>query len=326
MRSAMNVLAVLGLLLVLHARPAAAAPDSPDGEPPAPTTVEPSPPPREIPARRVSISHLVVATYNALGAEYQLKPGLQYRLNKSDDLLLHDTFTFAGAFIRLSPVYATAGPLVEWQPLAIINLRARAEALGYFKSLGVLQSWRSPYDDHSDTAQSLRNAAGENYSTYGLHATVEPTLQAQVGPIAVQNHFSLDYWNMRLHSGDTVWYDAGPDHAIPGNGFTLLEEASLVYLRGPLTAGLNFRYAAPLFTEANFRPGEDPHGLNESNSRLGAIFAYTFFNRGYTPFDQPTVFVLVQWWLHHHYRTGQDVSGVIPFVAVGFSFQQDFIF
>ena len=56
------------------------------------------------------------------------------------------------------------------------------------------------------------------------------------------------------------------------------------------------------------------------------LFAYTFFDDGYTSFNKPTVFVLLQWWLKHPYRTGVDVAQAIPFFAVGFSFNQDFVF
>lgn len=329
MRRTPKVRAVVGLCLLLTAGAALAEPSSGDpastSKPPTPLDVEPATP-DEIPARRLTISHFGVGTLNPLGLEWDIKGGMQYRLFKSDDILLHDTFTFLGGQLRVNPVYSALGVVVESQPLAVINLRAKAEAIGFYGILGVLQSWQSPYANFSDTAQNARTAAGDYYATYGFHAAIEPTLQAAVGPIAVQNRFALEYWNMRLRSGDTVWYDAGPDHMLPGKGLTLQDELSLVYLSKTLTAGLDFRYAAPLFTAAQFQPNEDPKGVDQSNMRLGVIAAYTFFDNGYTAFNKPTVFALVQWWLKHPYRTGQDVSQLIPFFAVGFTFQQDFVF
>jgi hypothetical protein len=218
------------------------------------------------------------------------------------------------------------GPLVEWQPIAVFNLKALVDAYGFFGTAGMLQSFRSPLDEYSDALRGTRSTAGENYSTTGWHAMLQPTLQARVGPVAVQNVFTVDYFNMRLRSGDTLWYDAGPDTLLPGRGFSLTEEVNLVYLAGPLTVGGTFRYLLPLYSPESFRPGEDAHAVDNSNMRLGLLAAYTFFEGGYSSFNHPTVFVTANWHLRHRYRTGVETSRAIPFVGVGFSAQQDFAF
>ena len=61
-----------------------------------------------------------------------------------------------------------------------------------------------------------------------------------------------------------------------------------------------------------------------STHRLGPLFAWQFHDRGPgSRFDQPTLFVLSQWWLQHAYRTGAEQPQGLPLIAVGFAFRGD---
>ena len=42
-------------------------------------------------------------------------------------------------------------------------------------------------------------------------------------------------------------------------------------------------------------------------------------------FNNPTVFVLIQWWAKHRFRTGADTSGALPLMGVGFQKTGDFL-
>ena len=69
--------------------------------------------------------------------------------------------------------------------------------------------------------------------------------------------------------------------------------------------------------------------------RMGPVISYTFFDRGFTRFNKPTLLLITNFYLDHRYRTGQATSQVvpavfanssaIPYVVLGFSFQSDFI-
>jgi hypothetical protein len=279
-----------------------------------------------MPARRLNIDHFVGAGYNPMVAEYRTRYNYTLRQGQSEELLWRDTFLSLGGQVRLNPAYTAVGPLVQWQPIAVFNLRALVDAYGFFGTVGLLQSFRSPLDDYSDVLQRTRAAAGENYRTTGWHAMLQPTLQAQLGPVAVQSIFTIDYFDIRLRGGDTLWFDAGPDTLQPGRGWVLTEEVNLVYLAGPWAVGGNFRYVLPLYTQEHFRPGEDRRAVDNSAMRAGLLVAYTFFDGGYSVFNHPAVFATATWHLRHRYRTGAETDQAIPFIALGFAFQQDFIF
>ncbi|REG24964.1 hypothetical protein ATI61_11327 [Archangium gephyra] len=285
-----------------------------------------APPLSGMPARRLNLDHFVGGGVNPTVAEYKVRISDTRRLGQSEELLWRDTFLGLGGQVRLNPCYAAVGPMVNWQPIAVFNLKALVDAYGFFGTAGMLQSFRSPLDEYSDAVQRANTASQQTYGTLGWHAMLQPTLQAQVGPIALQNVVTLDYFNMRLRGDDTLWYDAGPDTLLPGRGLMLTEEVNLVYFAGPLTLGATFRYLLPFYDEENFRPGEDVKAANNANMRLGALVAYTFKDGGYSSFNHPTAFLTATWHVRHRYRAGQETSQAIPFVGLGFAFQQDFVF
>lgn len=61
-----------------------------------------------------------------------------------------------------------------------------------------------------------------------------------------------------------------------------------------------------------------------AHHRLGPLFAWQFAQE--PPgrrFNQPTLFVLAQWWLQHPYRTGEEQSAALPLIGLGFAFNGD---
>jgi hypothetical protein len=142
--------------------------------------------------------------------------------------------------------------------------------------------------------------------------------------MVVQSMTTLDYQAMRLKNGDSVWYEAGPDALLPNRGWTLTEELRLTYLAGPLTVSTLWRYFLPLYSPEHFLGEQAPVALN-SNMRLGLLVAYTFSGDDAPHFQRPSVFVSALGHLRHRYRVGQQVPQGLPFMVLGFTFQQDFI-
>jgi hypothetical protein len=59
--------------------------------------------------------------------------------------------------------------------------------------------------------------------------------------------------------------------------------------------------------------------------RAGPLVCWTFFNRAGAGFNSPTVFALVQWWVHHRHRTGAQVSQALPLPGVGIQLSGDLL-
>ena len=55
--------------------------------------------------------------------------------------------------------------------------------------------------------------------------------------------------------------------------------------------------------------------------RTGPLFAWRFGKGGDTDrFNNPTLLVILNWWVKHRWRTGQDVTQALPYIVVGFKF------
>jgi hypothetical protein len=142
-----------------------------------------------------------------------------------------------------------------------------------------------------------------------------------------------------LHDGDRSFYDATLDTLVPARGWVLTNDLDAVYQhpdpRYRFTVGLRYTVVKPLYTKNDFRPGEDRGLEDNEHQRLGPVFAYTFFDRGYVHFNKPTLFLIVNWYLDARYREGQAKSAIVPGVFVpsagvpygvlGFSFQCDLL-
>jgi len=111
------------------------------------------------------------------------------------------------------------------------------------------------------------------------------------------------------------------DVLAPETGWLHTTDTDLLYVNGgPFTVGIRHTWLAVQYQEENFLNGESTDTENTPLHRLGPLFAYKFNNRSMTRFNQPTVFVLANWWLQHRYRTGQEISQALPYVVIGFTF------
>lgn len=291
-----------------------------DPEPVPSATPEPRFPTLRLPPRhRLLVNNVVVARYNPVGLENQLRAGWQRRLFVSESALSRENFFFLGTTPKLNPAYFRAGPTVELQPLSILNLRAGAEYVRYFGAFGFLQSFPTPSVDYSDTKLTeYEEDFDAAYATSGRHAFFEPTFQIKVGSIVVRNKFAVEYWEMDLRDGDSVFYDATLDTLLPETGLNTTNDFDVLYqTKFGLTTGIRHSFVRPIYRADDF--------VGNRHHRLGVLAAYTFHDRGYTRFNKPTVLLISSWYLSHRWRTGEDVSRAVPYVVLGFAFQTDLL-
>lgn len=306
----------------------------------------------QAPEHRLVLSNILILRLNPVGMANQIRFGYQRRLfdaTQRKSRLFLDTFLFLGISPRINPTSINLGPSIEIQPLSVFNLRVAGEFTSFFSTLGLLQSFPSPRDVYGD--RLLRDCAStdpdvlrdrcssatepRNYRTSGFHLMIEPLVQAKIGPIAVRNKLALEYWYMKVRDGDRVFYDIILDTLAPRNGWVMANDLDVLFIsRFGLTLGARYSVVRPLYRDTDFRPGEEAVHDN-GHQRLGPLLTFTFFDRGFTGFNKPTLLLIASWYLDHRYRTGQAPAGVLPglfvqspgmpYILLGFSFQSSFI-
>jgi len=276
-----------------------------------------------IPSERVVANNLTIFRWNPIGLENGLRLGYARKLYQADDSrALRDNFAWLGTFLRVHPAGARAAAVVELQPLSLVNLRASAEYFYYYGNFMFVQSRDSAAAELSDGAMK-RNRDGPlgNYSSGGVHLTFEPLIQFKVGRVAVRSRALFGWFDMALQRGDRVWYEATLDTAVPKRGWVFANDLDVLWQEphgeGTVNVGARYSWVAPQYN------GEPGAAADNSHHRIGAIAAWTLWDRGYTSFNKPTVLAITSWYLQHRWRTGQDVSRLVPYFVIGFAFQSD---
>ena len=336
MRRLLSLIAPMLLLAASSARAEFTPPPLPDG---AGVPVKPPPsddgPWQEPPDTRLVLNHLLAGRYNPLGLEYQLRAGVQKRLYKSKSPALRDNFVHGGLYPKINPAFVKFGPSFEIQPASFFNLRVAGEVIGFFSTFGFLQSFASPTARYSDTDITAGKDAGRNYSTWGGHGMIEPSVQFRVGNVVVRDKLAIEYWRMNVNDGDRVFYDVTLDTLISRDGWVIANDLDLLYLhdfkdwtgtfRGArLTFGARYTYVNPLYGDQDFAPGDARAVADNDHHRVGPLVAFTFFDHGFETVNRPTALVILNWYADHRWRTGQDVNQAIPYLIVGFAAQTDF--
>jgi hypothetical protein len=290
------------------------------------------------PAQRLLLTSLTAVRYNALGLYEQLRFGGQWQLYRHDSPLLRDNFLHLGLISNLAPAYARLGPMVEVQPASVFSLRAYGEFLGYFTTFGYLQSFQSPQAVWSDTALRAGRDLHQDYSTWGVHAALEPMLMARLplgdaGHLAFRNKLAFEYWYLSLRTPaggrtDTVFYEGGLDMLIAGNGWVVQDDLDvMLQTRFGLNLGLRYSAIVPLYRATDFASAAEAQAYanDNVNQRLGLFAAYTFFDHGFSRFNKPTLIFIANWYLQSRFRTGADVTRALPYLALAFAFQSDLL-
>lgn len=272
-------------------------------------------------------SVLFALRYNPLGATIDFKTGHRMQLIDKDSVLFRESYMLTGLRVFTTPAYTRLGPHIEFQPLALLNIYAGYNFVGYYSTFDLIQSFPSATSDYSDTALNARGEADDNYPTFGQIADISALLQAKVGPIAIRNNVVFYWAKMNLRNGDRVWYDQFMDIAFPRQGWGVTNDADAIYLFPDSGLKLGVRYSlAHVFYDAdNFLPGEPVTRPNGPHHRVGPALLYTFFDRANQRLNKPTLVLLSQWFVQHRFRTGSDSSQAVPQITLAFTFQGDLL-
>jgi len=270
------------------------------------------------PRDRLYYTNATIARYNPLGGANTLQVGWRRRLSTKDSLLTRDTYAFVGGSVILTPAYARVGPYAEAQLLSVLRVFTTVAGLQYFGTFDQVISFDDPSVNYSDATLGQLSDAGGAQAVGGWAFLAGFTLRAAAGPIAVRTTGNLQQITLSFpEDKDEVFYDLVSDRLVPNGGFTWVQDTDLLYLRGKARVG-----ARHTFTD-NLDGSVGDGGL--AHHRVGPILAYQFADkRPGARFNQPTVFVLTQWWAQHPYRTGAEQPGGLPLIALGFAFNGDF--
>lgn len=281
----------------------------------------PAPAAVTIPARprhRTIYSNVSAIRQNPIGVQDAAKLAWQYRLFDSEHLLLRDSFVGVSFQPIFTPALVRLGAAVDAQPFAMLHVEARAEYLNFFGASGHLRSFADAGADFSDTA--IKTGKSSAYATSGWQATLQAELRAKVRAVVVRSKLQFAQVNVDLQGDDGYWYDAYQDLLLPRRGWFLVNDADVLWLRGRLVAGLRHSLAV-----VEDRAGTGEAAGNTPTQRLGPLLAWSFWDEPGRTFDKPTILLLVQWHLQHRYRTGEDVSQAMPYIALGFAFRGDLL-
>ena len=281
------------------------------------------------PKHRLFFSNLNAIRYNPLGLFEEFRLSYRYRLYDHEHRALRDNFAGIGAVPSASPAWVRLGLFGEVQPTSFLLLTAQYDWTRYFGNFNLLNSFPDARSDFSDSRikeLGEQGGATKNYVTTGHQLTLSALLQFKFGPIAFRSNNKLAYFNMNLRPGDTVFYDQLYDLLVPGNGWIYVNDIDVLWVSNfGFMGGLRYSIGHAFYNDTQL-PAGSPN-QNGPIQRLGPFLAYTFSKKppGTTLFNNPTLILLVQWWLDHRFRTGRDVSQSVPLLGVAFTFNGDFL-
>jgi len=264
----------------------------------------------------LELSSLTVVRTNSFGVAEDLRLG--YRLN-----LGRPNSTFLMPYVQLaaSPANVQTGFGLTFQAVRGVSMSVAYAPRFNFAGRYGFQSFVSPRDDYRDQVLADRANAGLTYTAWQHRLVAELDLGIPVGPLVLHNVARVVKNAVTLRSGDTVFYDFVLDTLVAAHGWTLENQAELLWIPDEhWLLGLRYTLVEAWYPDSAYRPGEPRDNPNTPMMKLGPVLAYCFDRRG-QGFDAPTLFVEAGWWLRHRYRAGGDVSQAIPTVLAGFSFK-----
>jgi hypothetical protein len=272
----------------------------------------------EIPRHRLFLESSTAARINPLGLMELATLSYRLKLMESDSILFEDTYVMVGPALFLSPAFVKPGVRVEVMPIALLQLSATYRYEYFLGTFDQIQSWPDASIDWSDSA--MEETGDDAYSTGGHQVVLQGRLQAKVWNIAVRETARWEYNDLDITDGTSVYYDQTPDMLVPDQGWLMVSDLDAIFVHPDetLKVGVRWTYTAPYYGNGDKSEGNDSH-------RLGPLIAYTFFDKPGAAFNQPTALVLAQWHLQHRFRTGEDVSQGLPYLALAFQFVGDLL-
>jgi len=252
-------LRVLGAALLLAALPALA-----DG-------------PTE-PHDRLIAGTWTVGRVSPIGFDQQVSLAFKERIGDSEDLLFKTRSWQVGVMGAYNPANWSARVEAMVEPVAVFQLRVAYDVRGFFGIFGALLSGNDGNRDISTRQIDIDNQTMD-HPGFVQGITVEPALQAALGPFVFRNTFGFELAAWKLHDGDAFVYDPGPDLVRAAQGWMLTETATLGYLSPHLSAAVQYIWVNPVDV-----PGNRQH-------RVAALAAWTFYDRGvqHGLFNKPTL-------------------------------------
>lgn len=267
------------------------------------------------PRDRLWYSNATYVRVNPLGLVDQFRLGWRRRLSTTDHLLLRDTYAFVGGTVTSTPAWTRVGGYAEVLPLAVLRLFGEVTAVGYYGTFDQVLAF-APDDRYSDRSIEARSA--EAGPAAGTTITLGGTVRAAAGPIAVRSTAQVQRIDLDLAEG--AWfYEQLSDRLVADGGWVVLNDADILYVAEKLRLGVRHSFSDTLAAPAGTDAATAYH-------RVGPLFAYQF--RDEAPgarFNQPTLFMLAQWWAQHPYRSGAEQPAGLPLIAVGFAFNGDLL-
>lgn len=265
------------------------------------------------------------ARINPLGIEQRLDLGYRYRLYSRPGLLWRDCFASIAFTPRVNPAQSRIGATLTLKPIALLSLGVNYHFIGYYGTFNYLQSFQSPWDEHSGTALSEGGDAGLNYGAIGSELQLTAQLAGKLGPFVLRNTLRAFFGDLKLRDGDDLHYHFVLDTLVRNRGWALANDTDLLFLTNfGLVAGVRAAVVHPFYKDSDFDPGESTDNPNGPIVRAGPLLAYSFFDRpGGSKFNRPTLLLILNWHIKHRYRTGADVSAAIPYTIIAFKFEGD---
>lgn len=292
-----------------------AAPPVVDAPPTLPASYPRFEKPKPPPTHRLWYRSATFARINPLGLQSILDIGYRYQLVKSPSTFFNDSYFFVGPTINASPSFLRAGLRLETMPLSLLRFHVQYQVVGYLGSFDNLSSFPTRTSDFSDRAM---NEADDAYTAAGGVFNAGWRFQLKIAGFAFRNTSEVAMYHVGLRGGDTVFYEQYWDRAIPNGGWAVQNDLDVLGAPGRARVGVRYTYSDTL--------AGDGSPIDRRNHRLGPLFAYEFHDRkAGARFNHPTLFVLVQWWLQHEYRTGQQQPWALPLIAVGLGFDGDLV-
>ena len=275
---------------------------------------------------------LSVLRLNPIGLITRAQVGYMYKLwgnPKTDDTaplgekIKQGTYLKAAFNTQLSPGFVRPGIVLEAVPVALLRLSARLEQHTYWGAFNLISSYESATAPHDEDALD----AAESYGTTGWSARLDARVQVKLGPIAVRSELRAEYQSLDLQGDDRVYYEPILDTLVANDGWSLITDTDLLYFAGDKWIfGARHTWTKAIFDAEHFGPGEDPDtaDTNAVLHRVGPAIIYRIDDeKTGTLFNQPTVFLISQFWLDHASRAGQKITQAYPYTLIGFAFNGD---
>lgn len=278
------------------------------------------------PQHRLAYKNLTALRYNPLGLLDDARFMYRLRLYQSESKALRDNFIGVGIAPTFSPAMLKIGPYVEINPATVFGLWAAVQFVQYFGSFNLLQSFPGAQSNFSDTA--IRDQGASRQPTNGFEVTIGANLNLKFGPVVLRSFARAIYGSMKLRPGDRVYYDQFYDVLMPNQGWSITNDLDLLgqFFMNRIVAGVRYTLTVPLYARTRHYDPDDPvQQVNNAMHRVGPLLGYTFFSEDGAGFNNPTVFLLVQWWAQHRWRTGADTPAALPLMGLGFQFTGDFL-